>query len=133
MPPHPRHRVRSYVRPRSSQTEESKRKEQEFHFAVAEKNQRRNIARTETFSEASSGVSRFSRSSKYRELLSAPMKIQRDDRKSSVESELTHKWSNMSSVRSESEVESDFDEYEYQCGSSGQRPRPNMYSDNAYF
>lgn len=133
MPPHPRHRVRSYVRPRSSQTEEAKRKEQEFHFAVAETNQRKNIARTETFSEASSGVSRFSRSSKYRELLSAPMKIQRDDRKSSVESELTHKWSNMSSVRSESEVESDFDEYEYRHGSSGQRPRPNMYSDDAYF
>jgi len=51
-------------------------------------------------SESNSGASsRFSRSNKYREVFGAPYRITKDNRRCSVESAQTQKWSNTSTVR----------------------------------
>lgn len=60
---------------------------------------RRQSLVSDNFSDTSSSFSRFSRSSKYREVLGTPYKITKDDRRSSMGSIQTHKWSNTSTVR----------------------------------
>jgi len=54
------------------------------------------LGRSESNSVASS---RFRRSNKYREVLGAPDRITKDNRRCSVESTQTKKWSNTSTVR----------------------------------
>jgi hypothetical protein len=96
-------RVGLKSRPKKSETFEKWREESRSAPAYSGmrdsiSSRRQNLV-SDNFSDTSSSFSRFSRSSKYRELLGMPYKITKDDRGSSMGSIQTHKWSNTTTVR----------------------------------